>query len=283
MRSRGGVFGEPAISPDGRKIAISYGAAWRATQIWIYDFDQGGTFTPLTLEGNNSRPFWSPDGTEVGFISDYEAVYSRPADSSGQIRLLRAASDTPIMEALWTPDGKWLVYRDGNRDLGQDVDLYYVAPHPDSTAVAILDTPYFEYSPSVSPDGRWLAYTSDESGRAEIYVRPFPGPGGRSPVSLSGGRSPVWAHNGREIFYLAADNSWVVATVRADTEFAVESRMRVASAEGFYFPGVSRHFDVGLDDQRLLAVQFEGDQGSANDRYVVVQNFFEELRERVPN
>ena len=187
------------------------------------------------------------------------------------------------MEALWTPDGQWLVYRDGNQDEGQDSNLYYAAPHPDSTAVAILDTPFLEYSPSLSPDGRWLAYTSNESGHAQVYVRPFPGPGGRSPVSLSGGRSPVWAHSGAEIFYLAADNSWVVATVRTDTDFVVESRAQFASAEGFWFPGVSRHFDVALDDQRLLAIQYEGDQASANDRYVVVQNFFEELSQVVPD
>ena len=97
MTIEGGLLREVAISPDGRKVAIGYGAGITVTQIWIYDLDQGGTFTPLTLEGNNYRPFWSPDGTEVGFITSDGAVHSRAADSSGEIRILRAESDTPII------------------------------------------------------------------------------------------------------------------------------------------------------------------------------------------
>ena len=160
-------------------------------------------------------------------------------------------------------------------------DLYYAAPYPDSAAVTILDTPFLESVPSVSPDGRWLAYQSDESGRDEVYVRPFPGPGGVSPVSVDGGTGPVWAHNGREIVY-QSDNSWVLATVRTDPDFAVESRVPFASTLGFLAPRSTRQFDISPDDQRLLAGRLGGTAGAVV-RDVVVQNFFEVLRERVDN
>ena len=163
-------------------------------------------------------------------------------------------------------------------------DLYYAAhPHPDSAAVTILNTPFLESVPSVSPDGRWLAYQSNESGQDEVYVRPFPGPGGVRPVSVDGGTGPVWAHNGREIVYQSPDdNSWVVATVRTDPDFAVESRVPFASNLGFAAERGTRQFDISPDDRRLLAGRLGGSAGAVV-RDVVVQNFFEVLRERVGN
>ena len=134
-------------------------------------------------------------------------------------------------------------------------DLFYAAPDPDSAPIVFLDTPFAEDTPSLSPDGRWLAYQSNESGQREVYVRPFPGPGARSQVSVNGGTGPVWAHNGREIFYVAADNSRVGATVRTDPDFTVESRERFASAEGFVDSRVSQQFDPSPVDQRLLALR----------------------------
>ena len=224
----------PAISPDGRRVAFQHTPVGGTTDIWIYDFDQE-TFSRLTFESVNWHPFWSPDGSEVGFSSNRDgpfSLYARPSDFSGEARLLRASPDgrVSLFDALWTPDSRWLVYQEGTGGLG---DLFYAAPDPDSTPIVFVDTPFMEDTPSLSPDGRWLAYQSNESGQREVYVRPFPGPGGRSQVSVNGGTGPVWAHNGREIFYVAADNSWVVATVRTDPDFAVESRERFASAEGF--------------------------------------------------
>jgi len=274
-----GALQAPRVSPDGRKVAVQYNPEGSVgSQIWIYDLDQE-TFTPLTFEDSNIRPFWSPDGAEVGFHS-YRggglAVYSRAWDRSDEVRLLRAGS---FVGALWTPpDSRRIVYATGP----PNGDLYYAPPHPDSTPVTILGTPFDESMPSVSPDGRWLAYQSDESGQVEVYVRPFPGPGGVSPVSVDGGSTPVWAHNGREIVYQSPDNSWVVATVRTDPDFAVESRARFTSTEGFATQTDDRHFDISPDDQRLLAVRVRA-SGSAAVRDVVVQNFFEVLTERVGN
>ena len=282
-----GGFEVPRVSPDGRKVAMQNTPEGSTEpQIWIYDLDQE-TFSPLTFEGTNTRPFWRPDGADVGFLSDRDgerAVYARAWDRSGEARLLRAGSGGPIFEALWTPDARWLVYeaQTPGSDGPGGGDLYYAAPHPDSAAVTILNTPFLESVPSVSPDGRWLAYQSNESGQDEVYVRPFPGPGGVSPVSVDGGTAPVWAHNGREIVYQSADNSWVVATVRTDPDFAVESRVPFTNNLGFVAERGTRQFDISPDDQRLLAGRWGGIAGAVV-RDVVVQNFFEVLRERVGN
>ena len=204
-----GRFEVPRVSPDGRKVAVqSTPEGGTQSQIWIYDLDQE-TFSPLTFEGTNARPFWSPDGADVGFLSDRDGergVYARAWDRSDAVRLLRSGAGAPIFEALWTPDARWLVYE--AQTPGANVaggDLYFAVLHPDSAAAAIATTPFQEAVPSVSPDGRWLAYQSNESGQQEVYVRPFPGPGGVRPVSVDGGSTPVWANNGREIVYQSAD------------------------------------------------------------------------------
>ena len=282
-----GSIRDPAVSPDGKQIAFEY-VSDAGGDIWVYDLDQE-TFSRLTFAGSeNMHPFWRPDGSEVGFSSVRDglmSLYSRPVDLSGEARLLLADPDDGLYEARWTPDGRWLVYRRGSRLAAGGVDLFYSAPHADSTAVVILDTPAEELNPSLSPDGRWLAYTSDESGETEVYVRPFPGPGGRSQVSTEGGRNPMWAHNGREIFYLAWDSfSLTVTTVRTDPDFAVESREQLFTWDPFVSSTANLHWDLSPDDQRILAIGAPpATGGDGVGRYVGVLNFLEELKERVGN
>ena len=277
-----GSFQAPAVSPDGRRIALEHQPLGGATDIWIYDLDQE-TFLRLTFEGVNRRPFWHPDGEEIGFVSDREGqidVYARSADGSGEVRLLRNAptANVPVFEALWSPDARWLVYRQGT---GGNIDLLYAAPEPDSTPQTLLDTPFRESQPSLSPNGEWLAYQSDESGRDEVYVRPFPPSGGRSPVSVDGGRSPVWAHNGREIFYLSPDGAMVVARVRTEPGFVVESREPIAGGHRFEIVGATQQYDLTPDDEQLLILRFSPAETAVRD--IVVLNFFEELNRLVPN
>ena len=268
---------------------MEYRAPGGDTQdIWIYDLDQE-TFSRLTFGGVRHRyPFWNPDGSEVGFSSDrdygFSALYARPADLSGDTRLLFGDPDVTSTEGSWTPDGRRLVFRRGSITLNDNVDLVHAAPDSDSTAVVILDTPALELNPSLSPDGRWLVYTSNETGQPEVYVRPFPGPGGRSQVSTEGGTQPVWAHSGREILYISWTTPFplVVATVRTEPDFAVESRKELFAWDVYLRSSGHPAWDLAPDDLRILA--FGPAQGAeAAGRNVIVQNFFEELRQRMGN
>ena len=283
------TFGAPAISPDGRQIALEYNSPGGDTpqDIWVYDLDQQ-TFSRLTFEGAFNRyPFWSPDGREVGFSSDRDglpALYARPADLSGETRLLLADPDDALHEGSWTPDGRRLVYRRGSVLTNGILDLWQAAPDSDSAATVILETPATEQNPSLSPDGRWLAYVSDESGQNEIYVRPFPGPGGRQQISTDAGVNPVWAHGGQEIFYLAGGGVLTVASFRADPAFTVESREELFSWGGLYNALIGHpEWDLAPNDRRILAIGAPSQVAEAGSRYVLVQNFFEELKKRVPN
>ena len=271
-----------AISPDGRKVALDRDLG-DGTHIWIYDLEDR-TLRRLTFGGTrNIRPFWSPVESEIGFITDRDgalSVYTRPWDGSGSARLLRApAEGSSIFEARWTPDAGSLVYRQlPEAGIGH---LRYAAPQADSTSVPIVVTPFWNAAFSLSPNGRWLVYQSDESGRDEIFVRPFPGPGGNSKISLEGGTSPIWAHNGREIFYVSGDGSWVVAEVRTDPDVAVGTRVLLGSAQRFAMSRVIQRFDVAPNDERLLVLRTVA--GITVTQDVIVQNFLEGLKRLVPN
>jgi serine/threonine-protein kinase len=277
---RRGRFESPAISPDGRRIAFAYvspGGQRQAPDIWIYDLEQGGTFSPLTRGvSSDFMPFWSPDGREIAFTSDREGppdLYIGPWDGSLPPRVLRSLPGETLWGGTWAPDGR-LVYQ---RNLPpSQTALLSAAPHPDSAESVVLDSPFSEAAPSLSPDGRWLAYASDESGTNEVWVRPFPGPGGRWRVSLDGGMTPLWAGSGREIVFRGLDGAWLVATVRTEPDFAVESREVIASGAGYYQGNAFRQFDLSHDGQRILAIR--NDVTEAGLRLVVVQGFLEELR-----
>jgi serine/threonine-protein kinase len=204
-----GDFDSPKLSPDGKQLAVSI-TANNEIQIWIKQLDRG-PLPKLTFAGTlNQRPAWTPDGRSVAFSSDRgdnSDVYVRRVDGGGPAELLRD-EERDIWEVTYSPDGEWLVYRVGGED--GDRDLYARRMGVDS-AVPLVATGYDETSPAVSPDGRWLAYTSDESGRPEVYVRPFPNTNdGRWLVSAGGGQEPVWAHSGRELFYRGSGDLMVV-------------------------------------------------------------------------
>jgi len=270
-----GVIEAFAISPNGRRIAFDR-TSEDGMDIWVYDLD-AGTSSRLTFDGElNRRPEWSPDGAEIGFVSSkdgMQAFYSIPADGGGPARLLRSpAAGSVIWEALWTPDLSWLLYRQLQR--AGAAHLLYAAPHADSVPRPLVETEFFNAAMSLSPDGRWLAYQSNESGQNEVYVRPFPGPGGRTVISRGGGGGPIWSRDGRKILY-EAGGSWVVAAVGTDPTFRVESHQPFASVEGFSLANTIQRYDVSPDGERILAIR---DLSGAPTRTVIVQNFFEELK-----
>ena len=192
------AYEDLALSPDGRRLAMTIeGATWN---IWIYDRDRG-TLTRLTLENDNRDPIWTPDGKRVVYASlrgGLCGLYQRAADGSGTEEKL-VESKNWIFPMSWSPDGRFLAYEERDPGTGMDV---WILPMADRKPVPFVKTNFREWFAEFSPDGKWIAYDSNESGRSEIYVRPFPGPGGKWQVSTEGGSRPEWSHDGRELFYL---------------------------------------------------------------------------------
>jgi serine/threonine-protein kinase len=247
-----GEFNSLALSRDGRRLAVGIGAGG-GLNIWIKQLDRGPT-TRLTFGNRDRRPAWSPDGRLVAFIRDSantSAVFARPADGAGPDRLL-ARLDRLVQEVAWSPDGNWVVMRTDNTMSGAG-DLVGVRTSGDSTPVPLVASDFTELHPAVSPDGRWLAYASNESGVNEVYVRPFPGTHAvRWQVSNGGGASPAWSPTGRELFYLDAENRLMAAELQAGSTFAVAALTPLLDASGFVLDGFHQSFDVGPDGRSFI-------------------------------
>jgi hypothetical protein len=151
----------------------------------------------------------------------------------------------------------------------------------DGKAQPFLQTPSNEASPSFSPDGRWLAYVSDESGRYEIYVQPYPGPGGKWQISTEGGTEPAWNHNGREMFYRSGDKMMAV-DIATQPSFTVGKPHMLFEGQYLPTPGTSPNYSVSVDGQRFLMLKPTEQAEAAPTQIVVVQNWFEELKQKVP-
>ena len=268
----------PRLSPDGTRVALTIGATGVATagDIWVYRLDPP-TRSRLTFEAENNYPSWSPDGRRVMFNSDREgtrALYAKPADGSGPAELVLSAG-TDLWEGLWSPDGHWVIARD---NVGGERSIFYTRPGVDTTLRAFGLREFQERTPTLSPDGRWIAYTSNESGIDEIYVRPFPDPGGKWQVSNGGGNEPAWAHSGRELFYRSSSTLMVVQ-VETQPTFSTGLPTALFEVGGYNTNAQRTSYDVDRNDERFLFVK-----GSPEDvDIVVVLNWFEEVKERTRN
>jgi eukaryotic-like serine/threonine-protein kinase len=272
-----GPIDQLSVSPDGSRLAVIVGHEGRS-EVWVRSL-AAGTFTRLAWEGTwNYRPSWTPDGRSVLFISDRNgrsAVYRQPADGSGSATLVR---DDPraIDEGVLSADGRWLIYRTG---VGTERDVYAVRMDADSTPVPIATSSFEEYAPALSPDGRWIAYVSNESDPPQVYVRPFPdAAAARWQVSRAGGTEPVWSHSGRELFYRSAGGDLVAATIAPGASFRVESERALFSARPYMTEILDHAYDVSPDDRSFLFVRIPPSTGSP---LVVVLNWFEELKAKV--
>jgi serine/threonine-protein kinase len=274
-----GLIGDLALSPDGRRLALS--TRELASHVFIKELDQG-PLSRLTAEGaNNLRPAWSPDGRSVTFVSERTGnrdLYQRLADGSRPATLL-LDDQRPVEEVTFSRDGAWLVYRTGSAVEG---DLYARRLGTDSS-LALVATPAWETSPALSPDGRWLAYVSNESGATEVYVRPFPNTAdGRWQISAQGGQEPVWAHSGRELFYRtrgAAADSQMVMQVAIGNSFVPGPRKALFALTRFAQSAAHQQYAVAPDDRRFVMIR--ATEATRMDQLIVVENFFEALRARV--
>ena len=188
---------EPRLSPDGRRVAVTLEE--QKIQVWLYDLSRE-RLDPFTLE-RGSYPVWTPDGKRIAFRSGKEDgpmnLFWQLGDGSGGLERLTNSESIQSPDS-WSPDGQLLAFTELNPTTGRHI---WVLRLSDRKPQPFLRTPSDESSPRFSPDGRWLAYVSNESGRYEIYVQPYLGPGGRWQISTEGGTEQVWNPNGRELFY----------------------------------------------------------------------------------
>ena len=263
------------ISPDGRRVAVLTEDSGQ--DIWVYDLGRD-TLSRLTFEtGSNANPAWSPDGKRIVFQSGLPPnLFWQPADGSGKAERL-TTSEILQVPGSWSPDGQALAFYEVNPTTNRDI---WILRMSDRKAQVFLKTPFNEAAPTFSPDGRWLAYQSDESGHYEVYVQPYPGPGGKWQISTDGGTEPLWNRNGREIFYRSGNKMMAVEITTQPGFSAGKPRMLF---EGAYMPapGGNANFDVSPDGERFLMVKTSGQEQTPTQINVVL-NWFEELKRKVP-
>jgi serine/threonine-protein kinase len=278
------AYGSPRLSPDGTRVAAEIYD--QNTDIWIWDFGKK-MLRRLTFDsGGAGLAVWTRDSRQIIFeagTTGMPSVYKQAADGSGTVEHL-STSPTPQWPSAIAPDGQWVAVMDLMPAAVAHVVFLPLtrppAPHP------ARDVRFKGSRSNFSPNGRYLAYQSDESGRDEIYVRPFPHvDNGRWQVSTAGGTRPVWARNGRELFYLDASN--VLTAVPVGTSgptISLGSPAQVFDTR-YAEPNPSRHFDVSADGRRFLMLKAmtASDHPATPASMIVVEQWFEELRQRVPS
>ncbi len=272
-----------SLSPDGSRIALRELSA-EGNDIWIKELN-GGPLSRLTFdEGEDRKPVWGPGPGEITFLSSRNEnldVWRRRADGTGAPELVLDL-DRTLAEVEWSANGEWLMLRTGGTggQLGGR-DILALRPGQNEEATPILYAQHDEIAPALSPDGRWLAYTSNETGRHEVFVRPFPEvESGRQQVSTNGGQSPKWSIDGSELFYRSAADEMMSATVQTGADFSVRSRTVLFTLP----PGIRRSdiaipYDVGHtpETQFLMARPFSGGEDEVPPAMVLIVNWVEEL------
>lgn len=267
----------PRLSPDDRHLVVGRGTA--RADLWIYDVARG-TFTRLTSEQADVRPLWTPDGRRITFASSRAGplnLFWTAADGSAAPERLYSSPSTQFPSS-WSPDGKYLGVMEIHPANGWD--LWVLARDGQAKPQPFLQTRFNEGWLEFSPDGGWVAYTSDESGRWEIYVRPFPGPGGKVQISSDGGTEVMWSRGSAELFYRDGDKMMAV-TVRTGAKFAAD-RPRLLFQGAYEMGPVAGmvNYDVSRDGRRFLMLVSEGK--SAPPRVDVLIDWFSELQRRAP-
>jgi Tol biopolymer transport system component len=244
----------PALSPKGDRLAYDLADPRSGrSDIWIRDLARGVSSRFTFGAADETAPLWSPDGSRIVFSDNrsgnYE-LYEKAADGQGEEKLLLHSDELTIAND-WSRDGRYIAFASQSKETGFDILL--LPTFGDRKPVTFLKTPFRELWPVFSPDGRYLAYQSNESGRAEVYVQSFPGPGGKWQVSTAGGVEPRWRGDGKELYYRALDQKLMVVEVKAGESFeaGVPKPLFMARVQ----PGLARNrYTATADGQRFLLV-----------------------------
>ena len=286
------IIAQPNLSPDGRRVAMAADSPDGNRDLWVHDTVRG-TNTRLTFDpAREGYPAWSPSGEQITFVRgdgrgsrEELEIYSKPADGSGEAVPLVHASDGRRGGAPeWSPDGRFLIFQWQSEDTEEATqrDLWYVEPKAGgegSEPVLYLRTEADEAIPVFSPDGRYVAYVSDESGRMEIYVRPFPEGGGKWQTSTNGGTQPRWPRDSKELFYVEGEKLMAVpvSTAQGFSQGTPKLLFRNRMLES---PFPNHRYDVLADGSRVVLRDVVGGESDKPPAIRVVQNWYEEFRDR---
>jgi serine/threonine protein kinase/Tol biopolymer transport system component len=259
--------GDPSISPDGRRIAMERQTG-SSMQVWLYETDRG-IMTRLSLDAGFSWfPVWSPDGKQVAYSANRNGswgIYRKDAGGGGKEEQLLSGSDAGAQPSSWSRDGRYLLYQSGDRqvygNMVKQVGIFLLpltGTPQERKPVPFLQTPFREANAQFSPDGKWVAYESDESGHQEVYVQPFPSTGAKWQVSNKGGVQPRWRGDGRELFFISETTQrlWA-AGIQASA-----GHVEIATPRPLFpillFPGPSFLYDVTRDGQHFVVISPPG-------------------------
>ena len=261
-----------ALSPDGGRLAFDSGG-----QVWVRELSTG-SMTKITFEGG-IRPVWSPGGRKVAFISTRDGIrtaYARSADGTGPVEVL-VRDPQQVHEVEYSRDGRWLAYRIGG---GGVSDLYARRAGAVGDSIPLVTSIHQEALPTLSPDGRWLAYTSLQSGRYEVWVRPFPDTdSGRWKISESGGSDPLWSPAGGELFFRAANGDLMSVEIDDGLTFQHTPPQALFDASGYRSFGYNHVYDVTPDGGAFIMLRLIREAGPLQP--VIIENLFGVLKGRV--
>ena len=263
------VYESPRFSPDGKQIALT--VRLPDIDVWIYDLDRGALRRITFAPGEDELPVWSPDGKRIAFASNgRQQAFVLPADGSGQEESLMR-NDTHFHLQSWSPDGKLIAYeRLGSSGRWEVWMLPMVGEHK---PYPYLQGPFQERHPAFSPDGKWLAYSSSESGREQVYVQRFPGPGEKVQVSTDEGAYPTWSRDGRRLIYENMDTLWAVDIANSPT-FRLGKSHLIYQGQ-IWNAAAGPNYALSPDGKRFVVV--ERGRDSTGNNLNVVLNWTEEL------
>jgi serine/threonine-protein kinase len=271
----------PHMSPDGTQLAVTV-IGMDQSAIYIIDA-RDGSGRRFTFEGIGSGPVWSPDGRSIAFTSDRTGFWNahvKPSDGAGPAKAL-TSSEEPCTVTSWSPDGQTVALSQFEPDM--QYDIWTLSMEEGAAPRPFLKTPNSEGGAKFSPDGRWLAYISNESGSIQVYVTAYPGPGGKWQISDEGGTEPVWSRDGRRLFYRRGRH---VMAVEVETDPVFNASAPAAVCEGSYEGLMASvdwaNYDVHPDGESFVMVRAP-EEGAKRDHVDVVLNWFDELKRRVPS
>jgi eukaryotic-like serine/threonine-protein kinase len=270
----GGVAVNPAISPDGRRVVLQRTIDGNI-DIWQLELGRGTLSRLVSNPALDVNPIWSSDGRWIAFGSNRMGtvdLYRKSATGSGNEELILKSPHTKSVTD-WSLDGQWLLYRDADPHTGFDVWALPMAG--EQKPLPLVLTSFDERDAQFSPDGKWIAYGSNESGRFEIYVQPFPGPGTKWPISTNGGAQARWRRDGKELFYVTLDGRLAAVPINLDpntqTVGAGEPTFLFTARIGSAVPTIDRHeYMVSADGKRFLLNTLTGESSSP---VTIVLNF----------